>query len=80
MTSQNTQVPTTVLFPPAAVALARMSAVTLLATFGLSILFLVAAISLAPGSLRTALATPAPAAQALAAQEPAATRLAELRQ
>ncbi len=79
MTSQDTQVPTTVLFPPAAVALARMSAVTLLATFGLCIFFLVAAISLAPGTLRTALAAPGPVAQELAAQDLAATHLAELR-
>lgn len=66
MKSQDTQVPTTVLFPPAAVALARMSAMTLLATFGLCIFFLVAAITLAPGAMSRALAAPVPAAQDLA--------------
>ena len=65
MSSQDTQVPNTVLFPPAAVALFRTSAVTLLATFGLCIFFLITAIALAPGALSTALAAPAPVAQDL---------------
>ena len=65
MSSQDTQIPTTVLFPRAAVALARMSAVTLMVTFGLTILFLAAAILISPGGMRSALAVAPVAAQEL---------------
>ena len=62
MSSQDTQIPNTILFPRAAVALARMSAVTLMVTFGLTILFLAAAILISPGGMRSALAVaPEPA-------------------
>ena len=80
MKSQGTQVPTTVLFPPATVALARTSAMTLLATFGLCILFLIAAITLAPGATSRALAAPAPAVEQPVAQKLAALSSAEARQ
>ncbi len=56
MSSQDTQIPTTILFPRAAVALARMSALTLMVTFGLTIMFLAAAILISPGGMRSALA------------------------
>ena len=65
MSSQDAQIPTTILFPRAAVALARMSAVTLMVTFGLTILFLAAAILVSPGSMRSALAVGPLAAQEL---------------
>ncbi len=65
MSSQDAQIPTTILFPRAAVALARMSAVTLMVTFGLTILFLAAAILVSPGSMRLALAVAPVAAQEL---------------
>ena len=62
MSSTEAQTPRPVLFPRAAIELCRMSALTLMATFGLSIIFLAAAILLAPGSLSSALAVqPAPA-------------------
>lgn len=65
MSSQDTQIPNTILFPRAAVALARMSAVTLMVTFGLTILFLAAAILISPGGMRSALAVaPEPALEA----------------
>ncbi|MDJ0943897.1 MAG: hypothetical protein QNJ30_10550 [Kiloniellales bacterium] len=63
MSSQDTQIPTTILFPRAAVALARMSAVTLMVTFGLTIMFLAAAILISPGGMRSALAVAPVAAQ-----------------
>ncbi len=63
MSSQDAQIPPTILFPRAAVALARMSAVTLMVTFGLTILFLAAAILVSPGSMRSALAVAPVAAQ-----------------
>ncbi len=63
MSSQDTQIPTTILFPRAAVALARMSALTLMATFGLTIMFLAAAILISPGGMRAALAVPPVATQ-----------------
>ena len=65
MSSQDAQIPTTILFPRAAVALARMSAVTLMVTFGLTILFLAAAILVSPGSMRSALADAPVAVQEL---------------
>ena len=65
MSSQDAQIPTTILFPRAAVALARMSAMTLMVTFGLTILFLAAAILVSPGSMRSALAVAPVAAQEL---------------
>ena len=65
MSSQDAQIPTTILFPRAAIALARMSAVTLMVTFGLTILFLAAAILVSPGSMRSALADAPVAAQEL---------------
>ncbi len=62
MSSQDTQIPNTILFPRAAIALARMSAVTVMVTFGLTILFLAAAILISPGGMRSALAVaPVPA-------------------
>ena len=64
MSSTETQAPRPVLFPRAAVELCRMSALTVIATFGLSIIFLAAAILLAPGSLHSALAVqPVPAVE-----------------
>lgn len=80
MKSQDTQVPTAVLFPPATVALARTSAMTLLATFGLCILFLIAAITLAPSATSRALAAPAPAVEQPVAQTLASVASAEARQ
>ena len=65
MSSQDAQIPTTILFPRAAVALARMSAVTLMVTFGLTILFLAAAILISPSGMRSALAVaPVPVQEA----------------
>jgi hypothetical protein len=72
MSSQDAQIPTTILFPRAAVALAQMSAVTLMVTFGLTILFLAAAILISPGSVRSALAVAPVATQELSQESPAA--------
>ena len=56
MPSHATTSPNTNLFPSTSIALAKTSALTLIVTFGLAILVLSAAILIAPGSLRSALA------------------------